>query len=251
MGESALLLVYSSRISDRANGRVHSMYRWLKTRSVKGVIELVPAYSSLLVRFDPILLSEGALREALTGAGAQTDFASEQPPPRAHEISVVYGGEYGPDLAALAFSHNLTEPDAIRLHTGRTYKVYFLGFMPGFAYLGSVDRRLATRRKATPRLRVEAGSLGIADTQTAVYPFASPGGWNLIGRAGAALWDPYREPPALLAPADRVRFVQVDRLHHQSMQRPADHAPRWPVFRVLGSAGAQTTIQDLGRAGYG
>ena len=129
---------------------------------------------------------------------------------RVVELPVLYGGEYGPDIEKVAEHAGMAVDEMIGLHSGTGYLVYMLGFTPGFPYLGGLDDRLATPRVATPRLRIPAGSVGIAESQTGVYPLTSPGGWNIIGRTPLALFDPTREPPSLLAPGDVVRFVPLD-----------------------------------------
>ena len=133
----------------------------------------------------------------------RSDAASEP----ALEISVRYGGADGPDLADVAARHGLTPADVVELHAGARYRVLFLGFAPGFAYMGGLPAAIATPRRPTPRERVPAGSVGIAGEQTGVYPLAMPGGWNLIGRTDARLFDPDRSQPALFRPGAVVRFV--------------------------------------------
>jgi KipI family sensor histidine kinase inhibitor len=127
------------------------------------------------------------------------------------ELPTRYGGADGPDLDEVAALHGLSARAVIEFHAGTVYRVAFVGFLPGFAYLGSLPHSLATPRRATPRERVPAGSVGIADRQTGVYPFASPGGWQLIGRTATTVWDPRRDPPALLEPGRRIRFVPLER----------------------------------------
>lgn len=172
----------------------------------------VPAHDTVFVPFDPLAIEPVALadlvRATLTGRAGPpiTTDASAEPPV---EIPVRYGGIDGPDLEAVAELHGLRPADVIELHAGAAYRVLFLGFAPGFAYLGGLPRELATPRRPSPRERVPAGSVGIAGEQTAVYPLAMPGGWQLIGRTEARLFDPTREPPISLRPGSRVRFIAV------------------------------------------
>ncbi len=249
MGESALLVSLGDRISEEANRRVHSLTKRLRSQQLPGLVDLVPAYSSLLIQFEPSALPEELLREYILSSLA-SNLPEKEHPGRKHVIPVQYGGEAGPDLESLAGEVDLTSREIIGLHSGRDYRVYFLGFMPGFAYMGAVPRRIAMPRLATPRIRIPAGSVGIASTQTGIYPFNSPGGWRIIGRTSMRLWDITRDEPALFAPGDYVRFVESDFEPGPVIVPQTIPASERPAFEVL-QAGAFTTIQDLGRPGYG
>jgi inhibitor of KinA len=213
-GDSALLIVLGDRIDRALNERVHGLAGRITTAraEVPGLGAPVAAYASVLVPFDPLALSaeaaEAVLRDLASRAGTLSPERSTASP---IEIPVRYGGVDGPDLAHVASTSGLSEAAVAELHASVTYDVYFLGFAPGFAYLGTVPPAIATPRRDTPRSRVPAGSVGIAGEQTGVYPAAMPGGWQLIGRTGVRLWDPGREPPALLAPGATVRFVPSSR----------------------------------------
>ena len=160
----------------------------------------------------------------------------------------MYGGEGGPDLAALARERGLSERDLVRLHAGGTYTAFMLGFTPGFAYLGLLPEALESPRRATPRVRVPAGSVAVAGRQTGIYPVASPGGWQIVGRTSLRLFDPFRAEPALFAPGDRVRFVPVAELPPPEPAPAVPTRPATPVVEVL-EPGLLTTVQDAGRAG--
>ncbi|MDR7295356.1 KipI family sensor histidine kinase inhibitor [Pelomonas aquatica] len=172
---------------------------------VAGVQELIPGMNNLTLVFDPLRTEAAALEQAVQALWAK--------PPRRRqlgrvvEIPVRYGGEAGPDLADVAAHCGMTADEVVRRHTAADYVVYFIGFQPGFAYLGGLDEALHTPRRSEPRVAVPAGSVGIGGAQTGIYPLATPGGWQLIGRTALALFDPLAEPPTLLAPGDRVRFV--------------------------------------------
>ncbi len=174
------------------------------------VLEVVPGMNNLTIVFDPL----EADRDALTGQlQAVWDAAgSASAVGREIEIPVRYGGAFGPDLNAVAAHTRLTEEEVVRRHSQREYVVFFLGFQPGFAYMGGLDEALHTPRRAAPRLEVPAGSVGIGGAQTGVYPSNSPGGWQLIGRTELALFDPAHTPPTLLQPGDRVRFTIAEAL---------------------------------------
>ncbi|HEY3332769.1 MAG TPA: 5-oxoprolinase subunit PxpB [Capsulimonadaceae bacterium] len=183
----------------------------LAKSALPGVVEWVPAYATVAVMYDPLSVSFDQLVARLQEVERRS-IAAKLPPPRTIAIPVVYGGEFGEDLPEVATSCNLTEEDVVRLHESEAYLVYMLGFVPGFPYLGGLNPRLATERRAIPRTAVPPGSVGLAGNQTGVYPFATPGGWNIIGRTNAKLYDPAREPAALLVPGDYVRFVAADKL---------------------------------------
>ena len=192
----------------QVNEKVQKLLRLLEQEPVAGVHNLHPAYASLLVKFDALRLRHKELETKLKKFVMRLD---EVPLPKARvvEIPVCYGGEFGPDLAEVAQLRGLTEEAAIKLHTAAEYLVYFLGFVPGFAYLGDLPEALVTPRLAAPRKSVPAGSVGIAGNQTGVYPFATPGGWRLLGRTPVKLFQPDRKELSLLAIGDRVRFRAI------------------------------------------
>jgi KipI family sensor histidine kinase inhibitor len=173
-----------------------------------GILNLHPGYATVLVSFDPRRIAHDRVEQLARMADGAT---SPLPEAKTVSIPVCYGGELGPDLDEVATHCSLTPERVVELHSTAEYLVYFLGFSPGFAYLGGMPPQLATPRLPSPRVRVPAGSVGIAGEQTGVYPIASPGGWRLIGRTGLRLFSPVQDPPALLAPGDRVRFVPVSR----------------------------------------
>jgi KipI family sensor histidine kinase inhibitor len=184
--------------------------RLVELEPIAGVRNLHPAYCSLLIKFDATKLRHEELEEVLRGYIERMESVA-LPEPRSVEIPVRYGGEFGPDLQGVAELHGITTERAIELHAAASYLVYFLGFVPGFAYLGEVAEELLTPRLATPRRVVPAGSVGIAGRQTGVYPVATPGGWRLLGRTPLAMFQPDRAEMSLLAIGDRVRFVPISR----------------------------------------
>lgn len=211
LGDAALLVECGAGIDAASNARVLALAQRITARRPAWVEDVVPAYASLAVFVAaeafaasdaPLDEAERQLRALLAGDG---DGVATQA--RTMEITVRYGGEDGPDLARVAAHAGLSPGDVVAHHAAGEYTVAMLGFAPGFPYLLGLDPRLATPRLATPRTRVPAGSVAIGGGQTGLYPHPGPGGWNLIGRTDAVLFDPAREPPALLAPGDRVRFV--------------------------------------------
>jgi KipI family sensor histidine kinase inhibitor len=198
-----------SKITLQANEKVRKLLRVLELEPVAGVRNLHPAYCSLLVKFDALKLRHEEL-EAILRRYLQRLEEVKLPEPRHVEIPVCYGGEFGPDLAEVCAMRGMTAAQAIELHASVEYLVYFLGFVPGFAYLGELPNELVTPRLAAPRRRVAAGSVGIAGNQTGVYPFATPGGWRLIGRTPLKMFQAEREELSLLSIGDRVRFAPID-----------------------------------------
>ncbi len=178
-----------------------------RMRSFAGILEVVPGMNNLIVELDPAAPDGDNLLEALRTGWHESDAVSV--PSRRIDIPVHYGGTAGCDLDEVARHTGLSAAEVIRLHSSAEYTVYFLGFQPGFAYLGGMDPRLTTPRRREPRVAVAAGSVGIGGQQTGVYPMMSPGGWQLIGRTSLSLFDPARDPPSLLLPGDTVRFVDA------------------------------------------
>jgi KipI family sensor histidine kinase inhibitor len=210
LGDAGFLVEFGDSIDLAVNDRVVSFARAVERARVPGVVEVVPAYRSAAVYVDPVETDLASLREAL---GTLTGNLPMDPADRRRivTIPVLYGSEAGPDLPALAERAGLSVEEAITLHASVEYRVYMLGFSPGFPYLGTVPDAIAAPRLPEPRINVPAGSVGIAGRQTGIYPQDSPGGWRVIGRTPLVLYDPARTEPFLLEPGDRVRFVPIDR----------------------------------------
>jgi len=218
-GDAAVLVLVGERLEPAVTRRVHELARAIgrATGGEPGWSAPVPGAASVLVPVDPL---EPGVPVALTRLRELTRTLGSQPPRGAAgaqltaapivELPTRYGGEDGPDLEAVARLHGLAVDEVVALHASTDYEVQFLGFTPGFAYLGPLPEAIATPRHDTPRTKVRAGSVGIAGRQTAVYPFDSPGGWRIIGRTEARLWDVSRDPPVLLVPGTTVRFVRLD-----------------------------------------
>ena len=214
LGDRALRVDFGQRIDPGLNARVHGLAARIRRAELPGVTDLVPAYASLAVHYRPEAWEgqEGSPYDALVDALAPLLLDQAEPtmePARTIEIPVRYGGAHGPDLEEVAHQAGLSPADFAGRHAAGRYRVYMLGFTPGFAYLGGLDPALAAPRRSMPRTQVPAGSVGIAGEQTGIYPCDSPGGWQLIGRTDATLFDPGREEPCLFRPGDRVRFVAV------------------------------------------
>lgn len=207
-----------SQITFQAHERVRKLLRLLELEPIAGIRNLHPAYCSLLVKFDALKWQHDELEAVLREYLDRLEEVS-LPEPRRLEIPVCYGGEYGPDLNDVAVMHGITPAQAIKLHSSANYLVYFLGFVPGFAYLGELPEGLVTPRLAAPRRRVPAGSVGIAGSQTGVYPFATPGGWRLLGRTPTAMFRTDRNGLSLLCIGDQVRFVPISRERFEALER--------------------------------
>jgi KipI family sensor histidine kinase inhibitor len=213
LAEDVLLLRFGDGIDIDVNARVHAAARALRAAHLAGIIDIAPAYATLLVRFDPFAHSDrdefrAALSEAIRAGNCEASTPSVATPEMV--IPVCYGGVHGPDLEAVAEHARLAPEEVVSRHAVAEYTVAMLGFAPGFPYLLGLDAALHAPRRADPRTRVPAGSVAIGGAQTGIYPRELPGGWNLIGRTPLALFDPTRDPPCLLAPGDHVRFRAID-----------------------------------------
>ena len=203
LGDNALVCTFAPPATLATQARVWSVARL--ARAWPHVTEVVPGMNNLTLVFDPLLADADGLSALLTSAWLSAD--ENDASGNIVEIPVHYGGADGPDLELVARHTGLTPEQVIARHTAADYVVFFLGFQPGFAYLGGLDPSLATPRRAEPRLAVPIGSVGIGGEQTGIYPAESPDGWQLLGRTPLKLFDPARTAPSLLAPGDRVRFT--------------------------------------------
>ncbi len=217
LGESAITIEFGKKIDAGINNIVLSLFHYLQEKKITGVTDIIPAYSSLSVIYDAILIrAQPGISSAFLFIKQQIEKAVAECDGVATtntgilEIPVCYDVSFGMDLDELAQQKNMSTDAVIQMHCSKTYRVYMIGFLPGFAYMGSVDESIATPRRAQPRTRVPAGSVGIAGEQTGIYPLDSPGGWNIIGRTPVKMFDAKRDNPVLLKPGDEVRFVAVD-----------------------------------------
>jgi inhibitor of KinA len=225
MGDQALVAEFGERIDPVLSAHIAALAQRLRESRPIGVLDIVPAYSTLTLHYDPAAVGAGASPyEALAetiGTWLQAQSVDTRAPGRIIEIPVCYGGVFGEDLEALARNRGLTVEEAIAIHSSASYHVHMLGFVPGFAYLGGLDARLAMPRRDTPRPRVPAGSVAIAGEQTCVYPLDTPGGWQIVGRTPLQLFRPEASPPSLLNAGDTVRFKAISAQEFQAQSESA------------------------------
>lgn len=217
-GDRSLVVELGDEISPDINRRIRDLVLAIEHRRIAGVVDLVPTYRSLLVYCDPLRVSLTELEREIAGLERHLG-ETPLPPPKVVEIPTCYGGWFGPDLEFVASHCKLTPDEVVRVHTGADYLVYMMGFTPGFTYLGGMSERIATPRLKTPRTLIPAGSVGIAQQQTGIYPVDSPGGWQLIGRTPVRLFDPQRDPPVVVEAGDYVRFAAIDRSTYDEIER--------------------------------
>jgi inhibitor of KinA len=208
VGDRGVIVEYGDEISPEINIKVRTMAMAIAEEKPVGIVEVIPTYRSLLIVYDPLATDLKSLEDALQFMEGRLDQL-EIPPSRTVEIPVSYGGDLGPDIEFVALAHNLTVEDVIRIHSGALYQIYMIGFTPGFPFLGGLPQELHTPRLETPRPLVLAGSVGIANNQTGVYPIDSPGGWRLIGRTPLNLFNPSKENPFLYRAGDMIKFVRI------------------------------------------
>jgi KipI family sensor histidine kinase inhibitor len=206
--DQSLLIYFGQQITPQAHEHVRRLLRLLELQPIPGVRNLHPAYCSVLVKFDALKLRHDDLEQILTQYLGRLETTAV-PKPREIEVPVCYGGDHGPDLLEVSALHKMTPAQVVELHSSTTYVVYFLGFVPGFAYLGELPPALVTSRLATPRRSVPRGSVGIAGNQTGIYPVSTPGGWRLLGRTPLSMFQPERNELSLLSIGDRVRFTPI------------------------------------------
>jgi inhibitor of KinA len=206
LGDSTVLVQLGDEINLTINQHVHALANLIITSSMNGVIEVVPAYATLLVHYDPLLLSFTQMKAHLHTQISQMEEIESRKPRRIN-VPVRYGGELGPDLEFVASHCGLRGEDVIRIHSEKIYTVYMMGFTPGYPYMGKLNDALIMPRLETPRTRVPAGTVAIAGSQTGIYSIESPGGWQLIGWTPVKLFDLGSESPFLFSPGDEVKFI--------------------------------------------
>lgn len=228
-GDAALAVEFGDRVDEAINGRVLSLDRAVTEAAVPGVSETVPTYRSLLVHYDPLIVSFADLGARLLSL-AQT-AKPEVTARRRWRVPVVYGGEFGIDLEAVAARHGISPEEIVRRHTAGHYYVAMLGFMPGFAYLAGLDPQLATPRRDDPRTMTPAGTISIGGVQAGIQCLAGPSGWHLLGRTPVRTYHPQRDPVFLVGPGDAVTFYAIDAREWDALDRAAESGE--PVAELI------------------
>lgn len=221
-GDSAIVMEFGDTIEKEINAKIAAVVENLKKKNIDGILDILPTYRSILINYDPVKISYGEMVETLNGL-SKSDKAKESDEVRLIEIPTLYGKEYGPDIDFVAENANLSVDEVIKIHSGTDYLVYMMGFIPGFTYLGGLDPRIATPRLKSPRLKIEPGSVGIAGSQTGMYPLESPGGWQLIGRTPLKLFDDTKEPPVFIQAGDYIRYVSIDKEEYDKIEKEVEN----------------------------
>ncbi len=220
-GDTSLSAEFGNEINEKINAQIRAFTIALEKSGIPGIVELVPTYRSCMIHYDPGVISYGALTKRLEGLLGRLD-SIEIPPSDVLEVPVLYGGEMGPDLAFVAEHAGISEQEVVDIHASTEYLIYMLGFTPGFTYLGGMSDKLETPRLKQPRVKIPAGSVGIAGKQTGVYPIDSPGGWQLIGRTPVKMYDPNRETPILPKAGQYIKFRAVDQAEYDDIAARAE-----------------------------
>src|SRR3984893_6395734 len=219
-GDRALVVEFGDRIDQALSAEVLHLDASFGSSGLAGIVETVPTFRSLMVHYDPLVTTRADLEQAIAS------LLDREPGTRSTgtlwRVPVCYDGEFAPDLAEVARLTGLSPGEVVALHSGTRYHVYMLGFLPGFPYMGDLPAQLALPRRADPRLRVPAGSISIATSLTAIYPYESPGGWHLIGATPIRMFDPERPKPALFAPGDAVQFHPIDAAAFAAIRKAVD-----------------------------
>lgn len=217
-GDSSLIIEVGNEISENINKKIRDLVYCINKAKIKGIVELIPTYSTILISYDPIKISFNGLVEKLKEVEKNMKEI-KLPEALVIHIPTLYGGEYGKDIQYVSKHNNITTKEVIKIHSEAKYLVYMLGFTPGFPYLGGMSEKISTPRLKTPREKIPAGSVGIAGSQTGIYPIDSPGGWRLIGRTPIKLFNLDREKEVLLKAGDYLKFYPIDEEEYKEIEK--------------------------------
>lgn len=227
-GDSAVCAEFGREISPEINRKVTALKKALEKKNLPGISEMIPSFRSLLILYHPLILPYDELEKAIRES-AEENIGATEGKKRIFHIPVCYSGrEYAPDMPSVCDYTSLSEKEVIGIHTGTDYRVYMLGFLPGFAYLGGMSEKIAVPRLETPRKKIFAGAVGIGGSQTGVYPLESPGGWRLIGKTPVRLYAKEKKEPVLLRAGDYVRFFAISEAELQVIARQEENGTYTP-----------------------
>lgn len=219
LGDTGIQLQFGTEISESTNQSIRIFADYLSSHPIEGVLEWVPAYTTLTIYYKPEAISYESLCSELKEIKDRVNKNQGQADTFVYEIPTLYGGETGPDLSYVATYNGLTEEEVISTHSGKDYLIYMIGFVPGFPYLGGMSKRIAAPRLENPRAKIQVGSVGIAGEQTGIYPLETPGGWRIIGKTPVKLYDPTNKNPILLTSGRYLRFVPIDEKEYIEIEK--------------------------------
>lgn len=217
-GDSALVVEFGDKIDENVNAHVHALARKIEEQHIEGIVEVVPTFRSVLVQYDVFVCSYSKISDMILGLADHLD-GFDKTTKKIVKIPCCYGARFGLDLADMEKLTGLDRDEIIAIHSATDYKIYMLGFLPGFVYLGGLDKRIEVPRLKTPRVKIRKGAVGIGGNQTGIYPMDSPGGWRLMGATPIDLYDENREPPILLAAGEYIRFVPISILDYYDIRQ--------------------------------
>jgi KipI family sensor histidine kinase inhibitor len=222
VGNQAILCEFGNAIDEEINNQVHCLKKCILEKNIDGVVEILPTYRSLLVFYNSSIISYRQLTKKIGSIDIKIEN-NEMQNKKIRVVPCLYGGEYGPDLKQMSDELGMEENQIINIHQSVDYKIYMLGFLPGFVYLGGLDKRIHMPRLDVPRTKIPARSVGIGGSQTGVYPVESPGGWRLIGSTPLEFYSPFKEPPVLCKAGEYIRFVAVSKKDYEIIRKDVEN----------------------------